>query len=81
MKLVIALVMVLLLLVPSLGQEQQPRATLQVGNGTMAAAFSPDGRLLASSGKNGLAKVWEVATGKLLATLKAAACAMAVGQI
>jgi WD40 repeat protein len=38
-------------------------------DGATSVAFSPDGRLLASAGHDGTAKVWDVATGKLRATL------------
>ncbi len=39
-------------------------------NGQNGIAFSPDGCLLASEGKNNTIKLWEVSTGKELSTLK-----------
>jgi RNA polymerase sigma factor (sigma-70 family) len=38
--------------------------------GPLAAAFSPDGTLLATGGYDGLVKVWDVATGVLRTSLK-----------
>ncbi len=52
--------------------QQSPRPTLIVAQpGSVAAvAFSPDGRFILSSTKNGHTSVWESAKGKLLATTK-----------
>ncbi|WP_406695868.1 WD40 repeat domain-containing protein [Singulisphaera sp. Ch08] len=38
--------------------------------GVSAVAFSPDGKLLLSGGGDGVAKVWEVASGRVRATLR-----------
>src|SRR5690242_20173767 len=35
-----------------------------------AVAYSPDGRLLATAGDAGVTKLWEVATGRELATIR-----------
>jgi WD40 repeat protein len=39
----------------------------QQGWGVLSVAWAPDGRWLASVGKDGTVKVWEAATGRLLA--------------
>ena len=41
------------------------------GMGTLDAAFSPDGKLLATAGQDGTAKLWDSASGKLVAKLQA----------
>src|SRR5262249_44880696 len=40
------------------------------GYGTFAVAFAPDGKSLVTSGRDGLAKLWEVSGGRRLHTLK-----------
>jgi WD40 repeat protein len=40
------------------------------GHGPLALAFSPDGRWVASGGKDCVVKVWDAQTGKLLQTFK-----------
>src|SRR5437868_14313467 len=51
-------------------QEPKLRATLQGHTGeVVSVAFSPDSKTLASASYDGTLKLWEVATGKELATL------------
>jgi WD40 repeat protein len=48
----------------------QPRANLREHTGeVMALAFSPDGRFLASGGKDGTVCVWDVVSGKVVKVL------------
>jgi WD40 repeat protein len=50
---------------------ERPEAVLQVGHrrAVHALAFSPDGRWLATGGKDNTIKIWEVSSGHLLRTL------------
>ncbi len=51
-------------------QEIQPIRTLYGHTGAVCSvAFSPDGKILASGGDDGLVKLWDVATGNLLRVL------------
>ncbi len=50
---------------------QNLRLTLQHPNEVHAVAFSPDGTKLATGDENGTGRLWEFATGRLLATLQA----------
>src|SRR6516162_1615677 len=62
-----------LLPVPELSaQEFKLRATLPAGHNDLvfAVAFSPDGKTLASGGRDNTIRLWEVVTGKHAATLK-----------
>jgi hypothetical protein len=53
------------------GNEPRMRAKLQGHVGSAyGLAFSPDGKMLASGGRDRTVKLWEVATGKEIATLK-----------
>src|SRR3990172_7661546 len=53
-------------------EPSRPELVPQTGhaNEVNAAAFSPDGRWLASGDDEGTIKLWEVATGRELRTLK-----------
>lgn len=46
-----------------------PRLTLQGGSGPCGIAFSPDGRLLATTGQN-VISLWDLQTGQLVRTFK-----------
>jgi WD40 repeat protein len=62
----------LLWLSPLPAQEPKLRDTLKGHTGDVACvAFSPDGKMLASSGRLDMSvKLWDIATGKEMATLK-----------
>jgi WD40 repeat protein len=50
--------------------EGRKSANWQHGKPVMTASFSADGRLAATAGDAGIAKVWEVATGRLVGELR-----------
>lgn len=56
--------------VPSFAQK--PELVVQTGHSddVMSIAFSPDGKILASGSSDGTIKLWDVATGKEIRTLK-----------
>ena len=53
-----------------------PRSLAEHGNVAMGAAFSPDGRLLASSSQAGKIILWNLATGRVVRTLEGHAVAV-----
>ena len=50
--------------------ERGPRHPGSHGGDPLAVAFSPDGKLLASGGKDGVVRIWEAATGLCSQTLE-----------
>src|SRR5437660_7014806 len=63
--------LMLIVLVPALlrGADAEPRTLKGHQGSVMAVAFSPDGKLLASSSRDKTIKLWDVATGALKRTL------------
>jgi len=54
----------------SVSQTQEPRATLEGHKGAVCcAAFSPDGKIIATGSFDGVIRVWDVANGRELFTL------------
>src|SRR5262245_50389184 len=53
------------------GDEPKERVTLEEGTvDVLCVAFSPDGKTLASVGRDGTIKLWDVNTGKNIAVLQ-----------
>ena len=63
--------LMLLVFIPalSLGADAEPRRLMGHRGSVMAVAFSPDGKVLASSSRDKTIKLWDVATGALIRTL------------
>src|SRR5437879_6324517 len=53
----------------SLGGDAEPKRLAGHHGSVMAVAFSPDGKVLASSSRDKTIKLWDVATGALIRTL------------
>src|SRR5262249_11186522 len=51
------------------GVVTNPRHTLQAGHRSRGIAFSPDGQRLASGGRDGKLRIWEVRSGRLIRSL------------